>query len=226
MGVSERSTILFRIIILYSIIMLYNTKMSGRYKLSSNLTNCRSWKPPPTPATLTLTTECSLTPTPSTLCTPIPPTQHTPPIPHTATPRIPVSNSLYYSARRHSHSRSHAVMGSSGSCRVWGYDPTCSWLRCRALRPNPIGGRAGLDHQTARSDVLKLEIRPARSYFRYLKGVGWPARYPGTTTSKVMDKCIFWERWEKNLGRSSNCGWKLLHDREKMQVVDLTAGLR
>jgi len=28
------------------------------------------------------------------------------------------------------------------------------------------------------------------------------------------------ETWEKNLGRSSNCGWKLLYDREKM---DLTA---
>ena len=28
-----------------------------------------------------------------------------------------------------------SVMGSSGSCRVWRYDPTRSWLRCRALRP-------------------------------------------------------------------------------------------
>src|SRR5271154_5118323 len=53
-----------------------------------------------------------------------------------------------------------SVMGSSGSCRVWGYDPTRSWLRCRALRPTRSDVEWVWSIGPARPDLLKLEIDP------------------------------------------------------------------
>src|SRR5271170_3971424 len=52
------------------------------------------------------------------------------------------------------------VMGSSGSCRVWGYDPTRSWLRCRALRATRSDVERVWSIGPARPDLLKLEIDP------------------------------------------------------------------
>ena len=42
----------------------------------------------------------------------------------------------------------------------------------QSSRIDPIGGRAGLDHRTTRSDVLKLEIRvPTRVATDHLSGI-------------------------------------------------------
>src|SRR5271154_6318200 len=54
----------------------------------------------------------------------------------------------------------HPVMGSSGSCRVWRYDPTRSWLRCRALRPTRSEAERVWSIGPTRCALLKLQIDP------------------------------------------------------------------